>query len=73
MITAFKKIFGTKNTRDIKKLEPLIKKINSYEEKLQQLSDEELNAQTPKFKQIILFTLIFTHNAERKRRGNILA
>ena len=53
MLTTFKKFFGTKNSRDIKKMGPLINKINSYEEQLQQLSDDELKAQTPKFKQLL--------------------
>ena len=46
-------IFGSKNDRDIKKLRPLVKQIESYEGQMQKLSDEELKAQTPKFRQML--------------------
>ena len=48
-----KKVFGTKQDRDLKLLKPLVDKINSLEEKMKKLSDEELKAQTPKFKKMI--------------------
>ncbi|MEY2466734.1 MAG: hypothetical protein QOD03_1255, partial [Verrucomicrobiota bacterium] len=38
----FKKIFGTKNDRELKKLRPLVGKINSIEAELQKVSDEAL-------------------------------
>ena len=46
-----KAIFGTKHDRDIKKIKPLIEKINSLEPKMKEMSDLELKAQTEKFKQ----------------------
>jgi preprotein translocase subunit SecA len=46
-----KKIFGTKTQRDVKKLRPLVEKINKLEESYQQLSDDELKAKTPEFKE----------------------
>lgn len=46
-------IFGSKNQRDIKKLRPLVKQIGSYEEQMKKLSDEELQAQTPKFRKLL--------------------
>ncbi len=49
----FKAIFGTKHDRDIKALKPLVQKINSLEPQMQQMSDEELKAQTPKFRQML--------------------
>lgn len=49
-----KKIFGTKQDRDLKRLIPLVKEINNLEEQMQKLSDEELKAQTPKFKSQLL-------------------
>ena len=49
----FKSIFGTKNSRELKKLKPLVKQINSLEEQMKQLSDAELQAQTPKFKKMV--------------------
>lgn len=48
-----KKIFGTKQDRDIKELRPLLNQINSFEERMQKLSDEELQAQTPKFREML--------------------
>ena len=45
-----KKVFGTKQDRDLKALQPILKEVNSLEEKIKQLSDEELQAQTPKLR-----------------------
>lgn len=47
------KIIGTKSERQIKKLLPLIEKINSYEKDLSALSDDALKAKTPYFKQAL--------------------
>ncbi|WP_029522825.1 preprotein translocase subunit SecA [Persephonella sp. KM09-Lau-8] len=38
----FKKIFGTKNEREIKKLKPIVQKINQIEKELDQLSNKEI-------------------------------
>jgi preprotein translocase subunit SecA len=53
MLNPIRSIFGTKHDRDIKQLKPIINKINSYEVDMQKLSDEELKAQTPKFRQLL--------------------
>ena len=53
MLSTFKKIFGTKNSRDLKKLKPIVKQINSLEEEIKKLSDTELQAQTNKFRKMI--------------------
>lgn len=54
MITGvLKRIFGTKSERDIKKLLPLVEKINAIAETLHDLSDEELVQRTETFKQEI--------------------
>ena len=45
------KVFGTKHDREIKKLRPLVERINPFEPELKALSDEELKAKTPKFRQ----------------------
>ena len=51
MINAIiKAIFGTKSQRDIKKMRPLVARINALEAEYQKLSDEELQAKTPEFK-----------------------
>ena len=52
MITAIlKAIFGTKSQRDLKRMLPLVRRINAIEVELQKLSDEELQAKTPEFKE----------------------
>jgi len=45
-----KKIFGTKNEREIKRLLPIVEKINSLEPSMSQLSQEALRAKTDEFK-----------------------
>ncbi|MGH9629549.1 MAG: DEAD/DEAH box helicase, partial [Bryobacteraceae bacterium] len=45
------KIFGTKNEREVKAMRPIIAAINDLEPQMQQLSDEELAAKTPEFKE----------------------
>lgn len=51
--TVLKKIFGSKNERDIKKMQPLIDKINALELDYQQLSEVELLGKTGEFKERI--------------------
>lgn len=53
MFNPIKSIFGTKNSRDLKALMPYVQKINDLEEKMKSMSDEEIQAQTPKFKEMI--------------------
>ena len=43
--------FGTKHQRDIKKIRPLVNKINDLEETIKNLSDEELREKTNQFKE----------------------
>jgi len=44
------KIFGSKNERELRKLAPVIAKINSLEPEMQSKSDDQLKAQTSLFK-----------------------
>ena len=44
------KVFGTQNERDIKRMFPLIEKINGLEPELQKLTDEQLRAKTQEFR-----------------------
>ncbi|OFZ22461.1 MAG: preprotein translocase subunit SecA [Bdellovibrionales bacterium RIFOXYA1_FULL_36_14] len=53
MLAVIKKIFGTKNDRDLKRLLPMVDLINSFEAKMKQLNDDELKAQTNKFKEML--------------------
>lgn len=53
MLKLIEKIFGSANDRYISKKKPEIAKIASFEDKLKKLSDDELKAQTVKFRQKI--------------------
>lgn len=45
------KIFGTKHDREMKRIRPVVEKINSFESALQGLTDDQLKAKTSEFKQ----------------------
>ncbi len=47
------KIFGSKNERELKKLWPVVDRINSFEPAMKALGDAELKAQTLRFKERI--------------------
>jgi preprotein translocase subunit SecA len=46
-----RKVVGTKNERELKRLWPLVEDINGFEPALEQLSDDALRAKTGEFKQ----------------------
>ena len=48
-----KKVFGSKNERELKRLRPLVQRINDFEEALTALSDEELRAKTEHFRAVL--------------------
>jgi preprotein translocase subunit SecA len=48
---ALTKIFGSQHERDIKKMQPLVDAINALEPEIEKLSDAELAARTPEFRQ----------------------
>ena len=48
--TIVKKVFGSKSARDVKRLRPLVAKINALEESYQSLTEEQLKAKTQEFK-----------------------
>ncbi|MBT8045776.1 MAG: preprotein translocase subunit SecA [Pontiella sp.] len=45
-----KKILGSKNERDLKKMRPLVARINEFDEEMKALSDEQLQAKTQEFR-----------------------
>lgn len=45
------KIFGTYSDRELKRMEPIVRKIEALDEPMQKLSDEELGAKTIEFKE----------------------
>ena len=47
------KVFGTKNEREIKEMQPTVAAINAFEPAIRQLSDSELAAKTIEFKEKI--------------------
>ena len=51
MLGLLTKIFGSKNERELKKLQPAVEKINSLEARIQAMSDAQLKAQKPIFKE----------------------
>jgi preprotein translocase subunit SecA len=53
MLKLLKKLFPSKNEKDVKEILPLVDEINSYYEQYQSLSDDELRAKTTEFKQRI--------------------
>ena len=44
------KVFGTHSERELKRIEPIVKKIESYREAMGKLTDEELRSKTTEFK-----------------------
>ncbi len=51
MVTIFKKVFGSKNERAIRRLQPRVSAINEFEPKIKALSDDELRGKTAELKQ----------------------
>ncbi len=45
------KVFGSKNERELKLIQPLVEKINALEPEVQKLQDEQLKGRTAEFKQ----------------------
>ncbi len=50
MLKVFSKVFGTRNDRDIKRVEPIVAQIAQFEDSLKSLSDEGLKNKTLEFK-----------------------
>jgi preprotein translocase subunit SecA len=48
--TLLGKIFGTKNEREVKRLQPRVEAINALEPEIQKLSDDQLRAKTEEFR-----------------------
>ena len=53
MLNLIKKIVGTKNDREVKRIRPYVEKINSFEAQFQSLRDDDLVAKTDDFKKRI--------------------
>ena len=46
-----KKILGSKNQRELKRLRPIVHRINEFDEQFKSLSDDELRAKTATWKE----------------------
>src|SRR3979411_1023273 len=46
-----KKILGSRNTRELKRLTPTVRRINEFDEQFKSLSDDELRAKTAAWKE----------------------
>ena len=46
-----KKILGSKNQRELKRLMPIVRRINEFDEQFKSLSDEDLRAKTAAWKE----------------------
>ncbi|WP_416221666.1 preprotein translocase subunit SecA [Rhodohalobacter sp.] len=53
MSKALTTIFGTKSERDLKKLWPIVDEINSFEDEMKALTDDELKQKTESFRELI--------------------
>jgi preprotein translocase subunit SecA len=51
--TLVKRFVGSKNDREIKKIQPIVEQVNALEPQISSLTDEQLQAKTPEFKQRI--------------------
>jgi preprotein translocase subunit SecA len=64
-----KKLFGSSSDVFLKNVKPIVEQINSWEPKIEKLSDAELQAQTPKFKEIIIQHLEGIEDKEERRKA----
>ncbi len=53
MANLLKKLFGTSSDKELKLIEPIVKKIDALEESYKALTDQQLQAKTPEFKERI--------------------
>ncbi len=61
-------LFNRSHTQNVKKFEPLVARVNSFEESIKVLSDEQLKAKTQEFKDRIKKTL--TLHSEKTKNQN---
>src|SRR5436305_1395965 len=64
-----KKIFGSSSDVFLKSVRPVVKQINDWEPRIQAMSDEELQAQTPKLKEIVANALDGIDDKEERRKA----
>ena len=62
-MSALTKIFGTHSERELKRILPLVDKVESYRDSMKAMSDEQLRDKTKEFKNRL-------EKGETCRRGN---
>ena len=67
MLSLIKKIVGTKNDREVKRIRPYVSEINELEAEFQKLHDSELRDKTEQFKKRVREETDSV--AQRSRRG----
>src|SRR6516165_11642043 len=60
------KVFGTSNEREMKRLAPLVGRINALEPEMKQLTDEQLRAKTDEFRKRIHDRIHSIEDADEK-------
>jgi preprotein translocase subunit SecA len=68
--TALAKIFGTRNEREVKRLRPLMERINALEAEVERLTDGELRAKTDEFRRRLRLRLEEEFGAEAVAQMN---
>ncbi len=53
MLKFLEKLFGENNEAKVNAIQPLVERINNLEDEISKLTDEELKAKTPYFKNLI--------------------
>src|SRR3984893_6082769 len=67
------KVFGSSNQRYLKSVQPIVAQINALEPAIKKLSDDELRARTPAFKEKVARAVGDTQDKEeRKRREQVI-
>src|SRR5687768_4824288 len=69
------KVFGSSNEREVKRLRPIVERVNAFEPEARKLSDEELRRTTPEFRER-LYRILGEDPArmprEQAKRGGLL-
>ena len=70
-MSAITKIFGTHSERELKRIYPLVDKVESYREAMGALSDEELKNKTKEYKERLWMIFFRRHMRRCARRRSV--
>src|SRR5687767_15231075 len=68
---ALAKIFGTKHERDVKRMMPVVSKINALEPSVSALSDDQLRAKTVEFRERLRPVVEALHAVEKEAKSPV--